>query len=145
LIGLLTLSEYAFNQDFGIDQLLFKDVLTPDGAHPGRMSPVTALNLSLLGLSLLLRDRSQYQRFMEAFTITALIISVLALLGYAYGVPSLYQFFPYASVAIHTALTFAILCLGILFARPEQGLMKIFSSDGPGGGMARRLMPAALA
>jgi PAS domain S-box-containing protein len=145
LIGLLTLSEYVFSWDLRIDQLLFRDALTPESAHPGRMSPVTALNFSLLSISLLLLDRSQYRRLMEAFTIIALIISVLALLGYAYGVPSLYQFFPYVSVAIHTALTFAILCLGILFARPEQGLMRIFSSDDPGGGMARRLMPAALA
>jgi PAS domain S-box-containing protein len=145
LIALLTLSEYIFSRDLHIDQLLFRDALTPEGAHPGRMSPATALNFSLLGLSLLLLDRSQVRRLIEAFTITALIISVLALLGYAYGVPSLYQFFPYASIAIHTALTFVILCLGILFARPEQGLMRIFSSDDPGGGMARRLMPAALA
>lgn len=145
LIGLLTLSEYILSQDLGIDQLLFKDALTPDSAHPGRMSPVTALNLSLLGTSLLLIDRYQYRRLMEVFTIAALLISMLALIGYAYGVPSLYQFFPYASVAIHTAFTFSILCIGILFARPEQGLMRIFSSDDPGGVMARRLMPAALA
>jgi len=145
LIGLLTVSEYVFSRDFGIDQLLFKDTPTPENAYPGRMSLVTALNFSLLGFSLLLLDRFQYRRLMEAFTITALIISVLALLGYAYGVPSLYQFFPYSSVAIHTALAFSILCAGILFARPEQGLMRIFSSDDPGGGMARRLMPAALA
>ena len=144
LIGLLTLSEYVFSLDFGIDQLLFQDTLTPDNAYPGRMSPVTALNFSLLGFSLFLLNGQKYRRLMEALSITALIISVLALLGYAYGVPSLYQFFPYVSVAIHTAFAFAILCLGILFAHPEEGLMKIFSSDNIGGVMMRRLVPAAL-
>src|SRR6185295_15806931 len=50
-----------------------------------------------------------------------------------------------SSLAIHTTLAFLILCAGILFARPEQGLMKVFSSDNLGGVMVRRLMPAALA
>lgn len=145
LIGLFTLSEYIFSQDLGIDQLLFKDVLTPENPHPGRMPPMAALNFFLLGLSLLLLDHQQYRRLVEAFSITALLISVLAFLGYAYGVSSLYHFFPYSSLAIHTTLAFLILCLGILFARPEQGLMKVFSRDNSGSVMARRLMPAALA
>jgi PAS domain S-box-containing protein len=144
LIGLLTLSEYIFNWELGIDQLLFKDTITAARAHPGRMSPVTALNISLLGFSLLLLGYHRYQQLVEVFSTTALLISLLALMGYAYGVPSLYQFFPYSSIAIHTAFTFSILCIGILLARPEQGLIKIFSSDNPGGMLARRLMPAAL-
>jgi signal transduction histidine kinase len=144
LIGLLTLSQYVFSRDLGIDQLLFKDTLTPDTAFPGRMAPVTALNLSMLGFSLLILDRHRTRWLVEALGIGALLISVLAFIGYAYGVPSLYDFFPYSSIAIHTALTFLILSLGILFARPEQGLMKLLSSDNLGGAIARRLMPTAI-
>lgn len=144
VVGLLTLSEYVLNRDFGIDQWLFKDTLTPENAHPGRMSPVTALNISLLGFALLILDRHRYRWPVEIFSITALITSMLVLMGYAYGVPSLYHFFPYSSIAIHTALAFSILCVGVLFARPEQGLMKTFSSDDIGGAMMRRLVPAAL-
>ena len=145
LIGVLTLSETIFSQDLSIDQLLFKDTIAPESAHAGRMPPVASLNFFLLGFSLLLLDRQKYRRLVEAFSITALLISVLAFLGYAYGVSSLYHFFPYSSLAIHTTLAFLILCAGILFARPEQGLMKVFSSDNLGGVMVRRLMPAALA
>jgi PAS domain S-box-containing protein len=143
LIGLLTLCEYVFSRDLGIDQLLFQDTLTPDNAYPGRMSPVTALNFSILGFALFLLDRHQYRWPVEVFSITALLISVLVLMGYVYGIVSLYQFFPYASIAIHTTLAFSILSVGILFARPEQGLMKIFSSDNIGSIMVRRLVPAA--
>lgn len=145
LIGLLTLSEYVFSRNLGIDQLLFRDTLTPENAYPGRMAPVTALNLSLLGFALLILDSHKYRSPVEVFGFVALLTSTLALIGYAYGVPSLYDFFPYSALAIHTALTFLILCIGILLARPERGLMKIFSSDNLGGMMARRLMPAALA
>jgi len=144
LISLLTLSEYVLSRNLGIDQFLFKDPLTPENAHPGRMSPVTALNFFMLALSLLLLDRHPYRWVVDVFSITVLLISGLALMGYAYGVPSLYQFFPSSSVAIHTASAFSILCMGILFAHPEQGLMKIFSSDGLGGMMARRLTPTAI-
>lgn len=144
LIGLLTLSEYVFSRDLGIDQLLFKDTLTPENAYPGRMSPVSALNLSVLGFVLSILDREQYRWPVEVLGLGTLLISILALVGYAYGVPSLYDFFPYSSIAIHTALTFSILSLGILFARPERGLMKLLSSDNLGGAIARRLMPAAI-
>ena len=144
LIGLLTISEYIFSQNLGIDQLLFKDKLTPESAYPGRMSPVTALNLCLLGFGLLFLGSHRYRRLVEVFTIAALLISVVVLMGHIYEVPSLYQFFSYADIAIHTAFAFSILCLGILFARPEQGLMNVFSSENLGGTMARRLLPAAL-
>jgi PAS domain S-box-containing protein len=144
LIGLLTLTEYVFRQGFGIDQLLFKDTPTPANPYPGRMSPVTALNFSMLGFALLILDRRRYQWPVEVFSLAALLISILALMGHAYGVSALYHFSPYSPIAIHTALAFSILCLGILFARPEQGLMKIFSSEDIGGAMARRLMPAAI-
>src|SRR5258706_4818293 len=144
MVGLLTLSEYIFSRNLGIDQFLFKDPLAPESAHPGRMSLVTALNFSLLGFALLLLDRHPYRRLVEVFSITALLISVLALMGYVYGVSSLYQFSPYSSVAIHSASAFSILCIVILLARPEQGLIRIFSSDNLGGLMARRLIPAAL-
>jgi PAS domain S-box-containing protein len=144
LIGLLTLSEYVFGWDLGIDQWLFRDTLTPENAYPGRMSPVAALNLSMLGFALLILNRHQYPWPVDGFGLLVLLLSMLALIGYAYGVPSLYDFFPYSSIAIHTALTFLILCLGILFARPEHGLMQIFSRDNLGSVMARRLTPAAI-
>ncbi|MCI0610646.1 MAG: PAS domain S-box protein [Anaerolineae bacterium] len=144
LIGVLTLGEYVSNRDFGIDQLLVKDESTSQNINPGRMSPSTALNFSLLGLALLLLSMNQLPRLRESFTIIALIISILALIGYLYGVPSLYEFFPYSSIALHTALAFSILSIGILFARPDAGLTRLFSSDTLGGVIARRLTPAAV-
>jgi PAS domain S-box-containing protein len=45
-------------------------------------------------------------------------------------------------MAAHTAFTFILLCLGILFARPDRGLMAVIASDNAGGIMARRMSPA---
>src|SRR4030095_522044 len=88
LIGLFTLSEYLFSWNLGIDQLLFKDPFTPESAHPGRMSLVTALNFSLLGLALLFPARHAYRRLVEVFSITALLVSLVAFIGFVYWVSS---------------------------------------------------------
>src|SRR3990172_609338 len=57
VIGLLSLSEYLFGLDLGIDQLLFKEPATATGtSSPGRMAPTTAANFLMLGLVLVLLD-----------------------------------------------------------------------------------------
>lgn len=53
LIGLVTLLQHLSGSDYGIDTLLINDQITKTG-FPGRMSPVTALNLSITGIALLL-------------------------------------------------------------------------------------------
>ena len=52
LVGLLTLSEYVFHANLGIDQLLFKDLVQL--SFPGRMAHITAFNFFIAGLSVLL-------------------------------------------------------------------------------------------
>jgi hypothetical protein len=52
-VGLLTLVQYIFAVDFGIDQLLMKHYVTVETSHPGRMAPNTALCFGLTGTGLL--------------------------------------------------------------------------------------------
>ncbi len=147
LIGLLTLSEYLFGWDLGIDQLLFKEPLGAIAtAIPGRMAPNTALNFILLGFGLLFLDwetRSGY-RPAQFLTVTAGVIALLGLLGYAFGVMMLYGFLNYTPMAINTAAAFTILCLSMLSARPTAGLMAVITNPAAGGLLARRLLLVAL-
>jgi len=66
------------------------------------------------------------------------------LIGYLYGVESLYTVEIYSSMALHTALGFAALSIGILCARPDRGPMEIVTTESIGGLILRRLIPAAI-
>ena len=107
------------------------------------MSSVTAFNFTLIGLAYLLLDVQRGFRFAQGLILSAGFVSLLAVIGYLYNVKSLYSIGPNNSVAIHTALTFLVLCLGLLSARSEQGSSTLLIGDSAGGLLARRLVPAA--
>jgi PAS domain S-box-containing protein len=146
-IGLLTVAEYAYGVDLKIDQLLFTEPPGDAGtAVPGRMGLNTAINFALLGPALLAfsfsTPRSVYTS--QVLTGGAALISLVAFVGYAYSVTSLYGMAAYTQMALHTTLAFIALCAGILFARPGIGVMAPVTSESAGGIMARRLLPAAV-
>jgi two-component system cell cycle sensor histidine kinase/response regulator CckA len=145
LVGVLTISETATGLNLGIDELLFRD--TPGSAaplSPGRMSLATAFFFALLGGSIFAPDTAAARRLSQAAAVIALTGSLLALMGYAYGIDSLYRITPYSSMALHTAATFVLLSAGTMLLRPNTQLVLILSSNSSAGILARRLLPAAL-
>ena len=144
LVGLLTLIEYVSGRQLGIDQLLFRD---PSGtAFPGRMAPQTALNFALLGVALLWEaDTRRDPRPAHALALAAISVAFLALVGYAYEYEPLYGSGSGPRMAVHTALAFCALCVGILLLRPDRGFVAIVLSDSTGGVIARRLLPVTIA
>jgi len=142
-VGLLTLGEYLFHSDFShIDQLPFPDM--GGGLFPGRMAPSTSVNFLIIGITLLFLDNWSGARFKQTSVIATFAISLLALIGYLYEVSSLYKISIYTSMAVHTATSFILLSLGILFARPERGLMKTILADTAGGTILRRFLPLVM-
>lgn len=154
-IAILTISQYLLGWNLGIDQLLFRDSpISPATFHPGRMGLNTACNFLLLGGGLWLLQKGERVKRQkdnlivagQVLCLTATLIALQAIVGYAYKVEVFYQFGVYnTSMAMHTAVTFAILGVGVLFAYPERGLMKIITSDLNGGIVARRMIPSAIA
>ncbi len=149
MVGLLKLVEILFGWDLGIDQLLFRQGLESEATVtgvPNQMAPNTALNFLLVGCALLLVDRPTGRSYWLAqfLILVAAAASLLALIGYAYGVKSLYGVSSYIPMALHTALTFIALLAGLLCARPDRGLIAIVVSNRVGGVIARRLLPAAI-
>ena len=55
----------------------------------------------------------------------------------------LYSIGTYIPMALHTATLFFLLALGLLLAQTEAGVVALFTSNTPGGAVARRLLPFA--
>ena len=143
-LGGLTLSEHLFGLDFGFDQHFASGAqLSAQPAHLGRVSPASSFILTFLGLALLTLKarRSTLAACAHWLVVPPLLVSALAILGYAYGATSLYAVRPYASMAVHTAASFMVLCLCALAADTAHGYAKIAISDTAGGLVSRRLLP----
>jgi len=147
LVGLLTLVEYLLNLDLGIDQTLLRDIWTdPRVSPPGRMSIATAFGFFMLGVSLFMVGRKSPLNATVSQILALIILgdAVLTCAGYIYGVHDLYAVSFYSAMGVHTALVFILLGVGTLFARPDRGLLSVFTSGYSGGQMVRLILPLAL-
>ncbi len=147
LVGAATLAEYVFGWDLRIDELFIRAGETiPQTPFPGRSSPTAAINLTLLGvaLSVLASPRVVARRVAEVSILISVLISGAAVIGYLYGVEALYSIGPYPSIALHSALMFALLGLGMLFARADFEFLNPIRSEHLGGTFARKLFPVVL-
>ncbi len=146
-LGLLSLLDHLFHLGLDVDQWWVRDA---GAAIPplrlSRLGIITALNFSLLGLALLVLDVSPPKvRWLAQFlTVTALLASLLLLMGYLYRLSEPNPLGRYAPRTLYTAGTFLMLALGILLARPDRGLVWVLQSDTTGGMLARRLIPAVM-
>ena len=144
LLAVVRVVGYRIGWDRGPDTWLFPAALE-EYAIPNRMAPNTAGGFLLTGLSLALLDvRVRRVRPGEWLALGGAFVALLAIVGYAYSAAVLTGLESFIPMALNTALGFAVLSVGLLCARPGQGLMSVVSSRGAGGVMARRLLPAAV-
>ena len=143
LVGFLSLGEYLFGWNLGIDQLLFHEGAADafGSIRPGLMAPICALEFVLLGAALLLLDRSVWGRnwFAQFLALVAGITAIFGLLDFILD-PLVSQ----THSALQSVFTFFLLSSALVFARTEWGLGALFVSSSPGGALARRLFPAAI-
>jgi PAS domain S-box-containing protein len=147
LIGLLTLSEYIFGCNLGIDLLLFAEKAGAIGTFsPGRMAPLSAMNFVLLSLALLLLNFETRRglRPAQILVLPAAAAAILTGQEYLFGLQTFSGIASVTRVAVHGAVAFIALCAGILCVRPDRGVMKVAVSDTQGGSMWRRLFPMAI-
>ena len=143
LIGLLTLAQFPFAVDLGIDQLLFRDSTMALQAHPGRMASATGVLFVFVGAALSLVHARRSASSIQALCVTGLLLSMVCCLGYLYGAEDLHTFGPFGSVAIHTAITAFVLNIGILATTPNAGVIRLLTGESLGGALMRRMLPAA--
>ncbi|MDJ0354001.1 GGDEF and EAL domain-containing protein [Pseudarthrobacter sp. PH31-O2] len=133
VIGGLSFVENILGTSLGIDTLL--PGIEWRGSLP-RMAPSTAFSLLVLGGSLL-----SGRLVRSALALAAMGISHIAILGYIYGVSSLYTVAGYTSMALPTALGIAVLSAAILLQHPSTGLAGLSRDAGSAGKLLRPAIP----
>lgn len=136
-LGVVTLVGYGIGSTFGIEGWVPGIDL---GGQEPRMAPSTAVGVILVGVAAI-ASRLGRTVLMQVLAYLALLISLVALLGYAYGVSSLYTVAGFTSIALHTALGIAVLSGAVLVQRPTVGLVGLIHDRGSAGELSRRFVP----
>jgi PAS domain S-box-containing protein len=140
LIGVLTLLEFFGVKIPELDVLLAN---APPTVYPsGRMSPVTAMMIALLGAACLTASPKR-DRGVTLLIAAACTLGVTTLAGYCFGAGSLYQSKGFETVAAHTGLCAVLLSVGLLLVRPNLGPMRVMLSDSAAGASLRACLPLA--
>ncbi|WP_414468606.1 PAS domain S-box protein [Methanobacterium sp. ACI-7] len=146
LIGFLTLCQYLFNINLGIDQLFFSEVVgAVQTSSPNRMADTTAMEFILIGTALIILDKkiAKYYFPFQYLILMAGSITLLITLGYVYQT-SIYSIQTGTIPSVYTTILFTLLFLGVIFARPDKGIMEILTSDRISGAFGRRILPAII-
>ncbi len=142
VISAITLLQYLTGLNLRIDQLIVADTDLPLGRTPGRMAIATAMCLSLYAAALLIVNTPGRFGIAQAMVSVCAGLATLGIVQYLLGLTVLDGFASYFSMAIHTSVCLLLLCLGFIFARPDEGLMAGVIESGPAGLVIRQLVPA---
>ena len=146
LLGLVNLIQYEFGVDLHIDGVLFRE---PAGTllttHPGRLSFIASMGLMLLGAAVLLAlGFRRAARLASSFAAASFGLALVALAGYGYGISRLYDLAYGTPIALNSAVALLLGSMSVLFGLTHSGVGAVLASSGPGGVLARRLLPFAL-
>ena len=113
LIGLITLLQFLFHFNAGLDELFVKDTeaISPKHLFAGRMALNSAVIIFLMGLGFLaLSIQKRVLNLLAQYLFHVVtILSAIALVGYLYGVSLFDTLFYISSMATQTAILFFIL------------------------------------
>ncbi len=146
VVGLLSLSEYAFGWRLGIDQLLFHERAHATGTlYPNRMALNSAIGFVLWAIAVQLLDRGpRAQRIAAVAAAGVAVIGFVALVGYLSGLKALFGIAQESQMAVPSAVSSLLLGIGLLHSRPERNPVLIFTSQTSGGALARRIVPIVI-
>lgn len=146
LLGGLTLSEYVFGWNLGIDTILLPSAaLFLQGNHPARMSPSSAFCFVLAGLALWaamhppgLKER---RAIVQALAAALLTIGFFSMAGYFADALVGYRGWNYTGMAVHTSLSFIFMGIGLLLlVGSEEGTAWFLDRGTTGGFVAGVIM-----
>ncbi|UII31283.1 ATP-binding protein [Fulvivirga ulvae] len=143
-ICMIKVAGMASGVESNIDTILFHERLQLDVVvgNTNSMAPNTALCFIIISLALfyLPHETNTGKRVSEFMAIAVLLLSLLSVIGYIYNVSFYYRVLAFIPMALHTAICFLALAIGVLFLAPDKGMMSELTTHHAGGKMARRLL-----
>jgi signal transduction histidine kinase len=139
--GVALTSHLVFKAD-RLSPAIAQAVFGLDPSRSGHTSIATALCFLVLGAAGLNRARAALADGLGA---VALILSSVAVIGYAYGVRDLYAVPVFNTMALHTACALILLSAASLIVLVDRGWAAVITSHEAGGGATRRQLTFILA
>ena len=146
VLSSLTLLQYIFSMDFGIDQLFFKtrvdgNLLLP----PGRFAPATGVCFLVISLAIFFDKLTVLSKnLIQALLVGAWVLSFQAILSYFFGYKLYYGFAFYTQMALNTSFSFLIISSVLLIKSSTSGFMGLILKDDTAGKTGRRILIAAI-
>ena len=116
---------------------------------PGRMGPPGAVSWTIIGLAIVIaacspRIGARLRAIVPLLAALTTAIACLSLIGYLYGAETLYRIPTATIIALQTSTFILAISVGLMFAIPERGPMRLFAESGPAGVLVRRILPALI-
>jgi len=141
-IGVITLCEYAFHCDLGIDELLATEA---PGAvatlSPNRIGFPGSVSLSLQGIGLIaLAFKKRLAPYLGLATCLTVMVPAI---GFLYGISPFFKS-EATGIAWLTVVALFSLGLGLMLTNPGRAVPPVLWRDDPGGALLRRVLAPAL-
>ena len=117
LMGLLTLIEYIFGINLGIDELFMDHYITTGITNKGRMAPNTAFCFLLTGLAFTMHTfgllKNYFNKSLFVFGLLIFTLGLISTISYSLGFASSFAWAKLSEMALHTSMGFMVVGFGI--------------------------------
>ncbi len=147
-IAAIKICGWATGANIGVDTLLYPERFADSNPYKNHlMEPMAAICFAAAGLSVMLQNSRTVSgiRTYQSAALVMLLIAVVSLAIFAYGAISMYVPVGQPPMTLEAALCAAMLSVGLLGARADVGVMLLFTGEGTGSILARRVLPLAVA
>src|SRR5262245_2967565 len=117
IVSVVTIVEYVFDVNTGLDELLGPSYITVKLSRPGRMSPVAAICFAMGSIGLLLAPNISSRQVAPLLGLTAALIAAVGIatsLGFALGSSDTFGWGNVTRASLPTAVGLSVLGFGIL-------------------------------
>ncbi|MEP6584618.1 MAG: PAS domain S-box protein, partial [Ginsengibacter sp.] len=142
LIAILKICDFVTEWDIGIDQIIYANRLSGN-----EMALNTAIVFLLIGIAFFLIDDRKKGSLLptQLFASISFVISLLTVIGFLYASGTGYKNSLFMPMALHTALCFMLLSLGLLICRHRNGFISLMMRKNSGGSILRKFLPIGIA